>query len=147
VSEKTNIQIDKDTWKKLNAQKEPGDSFDDVVRRECGFDASGDPFSGAEPRGEREREPMQNAAEPEIVLPDELPHSIDQSEAREVIGRVLELVDDGGPLQRTEIVDRLDDSHSLGYDMDNPRGAWWRRIVRPGLEANGASYTNGHGWS
>jgi hypothetical protein len=75
VSEKTNIKIDKDTWKQLNALKEPGDSFDDVVRRECGFDDSADPSSDAEPRGERGREPMQNAAEPEIVLPDELPHS------------------------------------------------------------------------
>jgi hypothetical protein len=146
VSEKTNIQIDKDTWKKLNAQKEPGDSFDDVVRRECGFDASGDPFSGAEPRGEREREPMQNAAEPEIVLPDELPHSIDRSEARRVIGRVLELVDEHGPLERTQIVERLDESHALGYDMANRKGSWWRKIVKPGLKQNGCEYQNGRGY-
>jgi negative regulator of replication initiation len=143
----TTVEVSEEVWRYLNSLKGPGDSFDDVLRRELDIGDSGDPSFGAEPRGERGREPMQNAAEPKIVLPEELPHSIDQSEAREVIGRVLELVDDGGPLQRTEIVDRLDDSHSLGYDMDNPRGAWWRRIVRPGLEANRASYTNGHGWS
>lgn len=29
----TNIRISKDTWKELNARKEPGDSFDDVISR------------------------------------------------------------------------------------------------------------------
>lgn len=29
----TSVEIKKSTWKELNQQKEPGDSFDDVIRR------------------------------------------------------------------------------------------------------------------
>lgn len=29
----TNIRISRETWKKLNARKEPGDSFDEVIER------------------------------------------------------------------------------------------------------------------
>lgn len=29
----TSIEIKKSTWKELNQQKEPGDSFDDVIQR------------------------------------------------------------------------------------------------------------------
>jgi predicted CopG family antitoxin len=27
------VRVTEDTWKELNAQKEPGDSFDDVIQR------------------------------------------------------------------------------------------------------------------
>ena len=39
MSESTTIQINKETWRRLNSQKDPGDSFDDVIERlldECG---------------------------------------------------------------------------------------------------------------
>jgi negative regulator of replication initiation len=142
----TTVEVSEEVWRHLNSLKGPGDSFDDVLRRELDIGDSADPSSGAEPRGERVREPMQNAAEPEIVLPDELPHSIDRSEARRVIGRVLELVDEHGPLERTQIVERLDESHALGYDMANRKGSWWRKIVKPGLKQNGCEYQNGRGY-
>jgi len=29
----TTIKVSRDTWKELNREKEPGDSFDDVLRR------------------------------------------------------------------------------------------------------------------
>lgn len=29
----TNIRISRETWKRLNARKEPGDSFDEVIER------------------------------------------------------------------------------------------------------------------
>ena len=31
--ETTTIEIKSDTWRRLNAQKEPGDSFDSVITR------------------------------------------------------------------------------------------------------------------
>lgn len=143
----TTVEVSDEVWRHLNSLKAPGDSMDDVLRRELDIGDSGGRSSARQPPQLDAEDRVAESAEPEIVLPEELPHSIERSQAREVIGRVLELVDDHGPLQRKEIVDRLDESHSLGYDMSNRRGAWWRRIVRPGLEANGASYTNGHGWS
>lgn len=30
---KTTIKVKKETWKRLNRQKEPGDTFDDVIER------------------------------------------------------------------------------------------------------------------
>lgn len=34
AGERTNIEIDVETWRYLNGKKQPGDSFDDVLRRE-----------------------------------------------------------------------------------------------------------------
>jgi len=31
--EETRVRVSKETWQRLNAQKEPGDSFDDVLDR------------------------------------------------------------------------------------------------------------------
>lgn len=33
MAETTTIEITKSRWKELNGRKEPGDSFDDVIRR------------------------------------------------------------------------------------------------------------------
>lgn len=32
--EKTTIEVSKESWKQLNRQKEPGETFDDVIQRE-----------------------------------------------------------------------------------------------------------------
>jgi predicted CopG family antitoxin len=32
VSENTSIEVTKQTWKDLNARKDPGDTFNDVIR-------------------------------------------------------------------------------------------------------------------
>lgn len=29
----TTVQVDNETWKELNTRKEPGETFDDVIRR------------------------------------------------------------------------------------------------------------------
>jgi len=36
--DRTTIWVSDDTWSKLNARKNRGDSFDDVIRRELGLD-------------------------------------------------------------------------------------------------------------
>ncbi len=33
MKKKTNIEVTTDTWRELNQQKEPGDTFDDVIQR------------------------------------------------------------------------------------------------------------------
>jgi predicted CopG family antitoxin len=33
MAEGTNIRVDDDTWQRLNARKQPGDSFNDVLER------------------------------------------------------------------------------------------------------------------
>jgi len=34
TKEKINIEVHRSTWKELNAMKEPGEAFDDVLQRE-----------------------------------------------------------------------------------------------------------------
>jgi len=64
-----------------------------------------------------------------------------------VVGAALNVIDEEGPLERSELVDALGDDHSLGYDMSNRDGAWWKRIVAPGIKTNGAEHKPGRGWS
>lgn len=33
ADEETRVRVSKETWRRLNARKEPGDSFDDVLDR------------------------------------------------------------------------------------------------------------------
>ena len=33
MADTTTLQVSKDTWKRLNARKEPGETFDDVITR------------------------------------------------------------------------------------------------------------------
>jgi predicted CopG family antitoxin len=33
MADTTTVEIKTETWRELNARKEPGDSFDDVIRR------------------------------------------------------------------------------------------------------------------
>jgi hypothetical protein len=52
---------------------------------------------------------------------------------------------DHGPATMRELVAAVMPDHPLGYDVDGAlekieaddryRGAWWRRVVKPGLEA------------
>lgn len=49
MADKINVEITRETWRRLNARKEPGDTFDDVVRRLLEEPA---PEPEAEPEGE-----------------------------------------------------------------------------------------------
>lgn len=138
MAETTTIEIKTDTWRELNAQKEPGDSFDDVVRRLL----AGDEDSAKPPSGERAR-----VAEDAVALGDNLPQSVDTSDARDVVRAALDAIDAYGPLEHSEIVAELGEAYSLGYDMENRDGAWWKRIVNPGIKANGCEHEPGRGWS
>lgn len=60
----TTIEIKTDTWKELNGRKEPGESFDDVVRRALGLD---------DDRGEESEPEIRTPAEPTERDASELP--------------------------------------------------------------------------
>ena len=80
----------------------------------------------------------------DAVLAD-LPSTVDPADARETIHTVREFLREAGPASKATIVREVMPTHPLGYDADDAlakidagdryRGAWWRRVVKPGLEA------------
>lgn len=45
-NESTLVRVYEDTWKRLNAMKEPGDTFNDVITRLLDRKEEGDPTDG-----------------------------------------------------------------------------------------------------
>jgi hypothetical protein len=80
----------------------------------------------------------------DAVLAD-LPSTVDPADARETIHTAREFLREAGPATKAAIVREIMPTHPLGYDADDAlakidagdryRGAWWRRVVKPGLEA------------
>ena len=80
----------------------------------------------------------------DAVLAD-LPSTVDPADARETIHTVREYLREAGPASKATIVREIMPTHPLGYDPDAAlakidagdryRGAWWRKVVKPGLEA------------
>jgi hypothetical protein len=80
----------------------------------------------------------------DAVLAD-LPGTVDPADARETIHTAREYLREAGPASKATIVREIMPTHPLGYDPDAAlakidagdryRGAWWRRVVKPGLEA------------
>jgi hypothetical protein len=81
----------------------------------------------------------------EIVVPESVPERIAEADARAAIAATLELVASNGGVERKEIIEEIAPAHPLGYDGIGPRGAWWRKVIRPALEES-CRYENGVGW-
>ncbi len=75
-----------------------------------------------------------------VALPDDVPSGVDGDAARDAIDAAREFLRTDGPASAREIVAAVMPAHTLGYDVpelepgDRYRGAWWRRIVKPGLD-------------
>ena len=75
----------------------------------------------------------------------ELPSTVDPDDARDAIHAARDHLQADGPATKATIVREVMPDHPLGYDADAAldkidagdryRGAWWRKAVRPGLEA------------
>lgn len=139
---KTTIQLDDETADRLYERKARGESYDDVVRRLLG-ETNG---NGADSPGV-DMKPATERSDDGIVVPEDVPNHIDHADARAAIQAAVELVSSGGGVQRSEIAKTIGETHSLGYDNFGRKGSWWRKVIKPGLEANGCKYTNGVGWS
>jgi hypothetical protein len=138
---KTTIQLDDETADRLYERKARGESYDDVVRRLLG--ETGDWRSESESAPPRDESASDSG--PKIVVPESVPQRIAEADARAAIAATLELVASNGGVQRSEIIEAIAPEHPLGYDDIGPRGAWWRKVIRPALEEH-AQYENGVGW-
>jgi len=152
------ISMPDDLEARINSQLDYGDNRSELIREliERGLDdMEGD---GCETTGHG-RDAAKPSPEPtgdEVVLGSDLPSHIEPDDAREAIRAALSQIDGGA--SKDEIVRTVMPEHALGYDVnaalakldttgDRYRGAWWRRVIKPGLEANGAAYDQRVGWA
>ena len=130
------IEVSEDIWRTLMLKKRPGDSFDDVLRREL----------LAEPEQD-EREPDDQPdprarAEPAPYADVEFPSGVDRTEAIAAIEAAAALIREQGKATMREIVNEIMPEHPVGYEVetlekgDRFRGSWWRAVVKPGLASN-----------
>ena len=87
----------------------------------------------------------------------DFPTGKDREQCVEAINAAREYLRAEGPATMREIVSTIHPDYPLGYDVDEAlakveageryRGAWWRRIVKPGLEAAEDVKTPGRGQS
>ena len=110
------IEADEEVWRYLQVRKSPGDSNNDVLRRELGLDADRDDPS----------------ADDDAIAawhpPDEL--EVNTESARDALrAAVAWLRETEGAHRKGEIV--------AGAYADGPLSEriWWTRAVRPGLQA------------
>ena len=107
------IEADEEVWRYLQVRKSPGDSNNDVLRRELGLDAD---------------DPSDDDAIAAWHPPDEL--EVNTENARDALrAAVAWLRETEGAHRKGEIV--------AGAYADGPLSEriWWTRAVRPGLQA------------
>ena len=112
------IEADEDVWRYLQVRKSPGDSNNDVLRRELGLDDD-----------EREREPRDDADAIGAWSPP-ADVEVDDENARDAVRQAVAwLRQQDGARRKAEIV--------AGAYADGPLSEriWWARAVRPGLQA------------
>ncbi len=76
--------------------------------------------------------------------------------ATKAIDAAVSAIETEGSLPKREIVRRVMPEYPLKYDYekvrrklengDRYRGAWWRKVIKPGLQSQGFEYENGEGW-
>jgi len=110
------IQVDDEVWRYLTMQKHPGDSFNDVLRRELGLGDDG----GSDDRGDQ--------VDIEAVLAGWEPDTEANAKVarRETVRAAEWLRESGDRQRRADFVDELlGDMHKRHY---------WERCVLPGLQ-------------
>lgn len=135
-----------------------------VKRRVRGlYDFVEDPRSGDDGEQNRQEEPdpadatpgvgteettidtPEESAEPENLDDVEFPSTIDRDACLSAAQVAINLIANRGGATKAEIVQEVMPAHPLGYDPDEAlgkieageryRGAWWRRVIKPALEA------------
>jgi len=123
------VEVDEAVWRYLMTRKRPGDSHNDVLRRELGLDDSPD----AE-RSERASTPPESPAvsHARTALADWAPADVDSAKARRATLAVVEwLSEQDAPQQRADVLAWADGRSIEGYAPTT----LWDKVVQPGLAA------------
>jgi hypothetical protein len=140
---RTTIQVSDELADELHSRKERGDSYEDVVwqlieesngesQRPQQEPSSPDPRTG-ENDGERGIEATLTAVE--------FPSSRDREDCVQAVRAAYEYLQREGSGTMRDFVRDVMPEHPVGYDVpdlkpgERYRGAWWRKVVKPGLEA------------
>ena len=82
-----------------------------------------------------------SSADVDVLDAIDIPQGKDPEACRDALYAVRDYLEEHGPASRREIVTAVMPDHPLGYDVpdletgDRFRGAWWRRLIQPGLRA------------
>lgn len=121
------VEVDEEVWRHLTAAKNPGDSYNDVLRRELGLD-DGDP-------------------EPAAAAPDRLQTAlaswqpedqVNTRRAREAAGQVVQwLAAQDGPRRKADVIEW---AKAREDDTEYAPSTLWEKVAQPAL-----SYLEGEG--
>jgi len=137
------IEADTEGRVRLPGGAEPDEPAEDDIA------ASGVSESAAEPEPEPERTSVEKTEPQESGLGDveralkdvEFPATKDRETCVEAVCAAYEYLQEHGKATMREFVQEVMPEHPVGYDVpdlepgERYRGAWWRKVVKPGLTA------------
>jgi len=143
---RTSIQVSDEFADRVYNESGRGESYQQTLERLLGWAEHDHDERGG--RTDLRTEAPPQAAVADVQLPSSLPGHVDESAARRAISATLDAVSDH-PQSFIEIAETVGRDHDLGYQVtqvETRDGAWWSRIVKPGIKQNGAEHTPGQGW-
>jgi len=121
------METDEDVWRYLQVRKQPGDSFNDVLRRELGLDDAPDAERSQRADTRRESAAVSHARD---ALANWDPADVDSTKARRAVAEVVGwLATQDGPQQRGDVLAWAEGREIEGYAAST----LWDKVAQPGL--------------
>jgi len=146
---RTSIQVSDELADELHRRKERGDSYEDVIwtlieQAEGGEEAhqrrKSRPLSEPEPDPVMTESDTETGVEAALATVD-LPSGKSKEECVETVRAASDYLRTEGSASMRDFVTDIMPEHPIGYDIpdlepgERYRGSWWRKIVKPGLQA------------
>jgi len=122
----TNIAVTDEVWIELNSRKQPGDTFDDVLRRELGLENKG-----------RKRKPRRESIDLDISAIESGEYEPYQEQV-EVAVEIVRQAD--GHVKKGDILEMIPEP-----DTDIKKDSLYQRYIQPALREEG-EHTRNKGW-
>ncbi|UXF50984.1 MAG: hypothetical protein HQRvContig04_45 [Haloquadratum phage sp.] len=121
------VEVDEEVWRYLMTRKRPGDSHNDVLRRELGLDDSPDAERSQRADSARESGAVSHARD---ALAAWEPADVDSAKARRAVCAVVGwLAQQDGPQQRGDVLAWAEGRSIEGYAAST----LWDKVAQPGL--------------
>ena len=121
------VEVDEEVWRYLMSRKRPGDSHNDVLRRELGLDDATNAEQRERADTSRESGAVSHARD---ALGDWEPADVDSAKARRAVCEVVGwLAAQDAPQQRGDVLAWAEGRDVEGYAAST----LWDKVVQPGL--------------
>jgi hypothetical protein len=121
------VEVDEEVWTYLMSGKRPGDSHNDVLRRELGLDDSAPAAHDERAETRRESGAVSHARD---ALATWDPADVDSAKARDAVCAVVGwLAQQDGPQQKGDVLAWADGRDVEGYAAST----LWEKVAQPGL--------------